>query len=259
VRLNEVKRRLSEGELVIGSLVYVPSAKLTEILGMIGFDFVVIDMEHGPIDTCIAEDMVRAAELTNTTPLIRVAYNSAHLILRALDIGAQGIHVPEINSADDARRAASSVKYGPVGTRGLAGARSAEYGLHNSLSEYAELANRETMLVVHIESKRAVDNIDQIVVLEGIDVYYLGPEDISNSLGIPGRSKDPRVVELVEQGIRRIVAHGKIAGCIASDLITARRYIDLGARYIATHAIRFMANESRRFCAEVRQLNVSAT
>lgn len=252
MRTNDLKRKLASGQTVVGSFAYVPSAKLTEIIGLLGFDFVVVDMEHGPIDTSIAEDMVRAAELTGVTPLIRVTRNSPELILRALDIGAQGIHVPDITTAEDARSAAASSKYGPVGRRGLAGVRAADYGLKQPLGDYAPAANRETMVIAHIESERAVQNLDELLAVDGIDVYYLGPEDISNSLGIPGQSKDPRVVKLVEDGIRKIVGAGKMAGCIVADAGTAKRYIDLGARYIASHAVRFMANASRQFLTEVR-------
>jgi len=252
VRPNSLKRKLAAGQTVVGSFVYVPSAKLTEIVGLIGYDFVVIDMEHGPVDTVVAEDMVRAAEISGTTPIIRVTHNSPHLILRALDIGAQAVHVPEINTAADARSAAGSIKYGPVGHRGLAGVRAADYGLKQTLAEYAPVANEETMCIAHIESKQSVDNLDQLLAVDGIDIYYLGPEDLSNSLGIPGQSKDPRVVKLVEDSIRKIVAAGKTAGCIAADAAAARRYVELGGRYIATHAVRFMANASRQFLTEVR-------
>ena len=252
MRTNELKRKLAAGQTVVGSFMYVPSAKLTEIVGMCGFDFVVIDMEHGPIDTVVAEDMVRAAELMGVTPLLRVTHNTPHLILRALDIGSQGIHVPEINTVEDVKLAASSMKYGPVGRRGLAGTRAADYGLRQPLSEYAAAANRETLCVAHIESQQAVQNLDQLLRVPGIDIYYLGPEDISNSVGIPGQSRDPRVVSLVEEGIRKIVAAGNVAGCIAAEVSVARRYVELGARYIASHAIRFMANGSRQFINEVR-------
>ena len=249
---NELKRKLAEGKTVVGSFVYIPSSKLTEIVGFCGFDFVVIDMEHGPIDTTVAEDMVRAAECAGVTPLIRVTHNSPHLVLRALDIGAQGVHIPEINSVDDARTAASSMKYGPVGSRGLAGVRAADYGFKQTLAEYAPAANRETMCIAHIESETSVRNLDQLLDVPGIDIYYLGPEDISNSLGIPGQSKDPRVVRLVEDSIRRVSEAGKTAGCIAADAATARRYVELGARYIASHAMRFLVNGSKQFIAEVR-------
>jgi 4-hydroxy-2-oxoheptanedioate aldolase len=252
MQTNTLKRKLAAGQTVVGSFVYIPSSKFTEIVGLIGFDFVVIDMEHGPVDTVFAEEMVRAAELSGATPIIRVTHNTPHLILRALDIGAQGVHVPEVNTADDARSAASSTKYGPVGHRGLAGVRAAEYGLKQSLAEYASAANQETIAIAHIESVQSVQNLDELLQVSGIDVYYLGPEDLSNSLGIPGQSKDARVVRLVEDSIVKIVAAGKVAGCIAADAATARRYVELGARYIATHAIRFMAGASRQFITEVK-------
>jgi 4-hydroxy-2-oxoheptanedioate aldolase len=252
MRVNELKRKLAEGKIVVGSFVYIPSAKLTEIVGLLGFDFVVIDMEHGPVDIGIAEEMVRAAEVTGTTPLIRVTSNLPHLILRALDIGAQGIHIPEITTAEEGRAAVASSKYHPLGHRGIAGVRAADYGLKQPLGSYAPAANKETMVIAHIESAEAVRNLDSLLEVDGIDIYYLGPEDISNSLSIPGQSKDPRVVQLVEDSIRKIAARGKVGGCIAADAGTAKRYVELGARYIASHAIRFMADGSRRFLEDVR-------
>jgi 4-hydroxy-2-oxoheptanedioate aldolase len=252
MRINELKRKLSNGRVVVGSFVYVPSAKFTEIIALAGFDFVVIDMEHGPIDISVAEDMVRAAELAGVTPLIRVTHNSPHLVLRALDIGAQGVHIPEINTVGDAERAATSTKYGPQGRRGLAGVRAAEYGIRQSLHEYAAVANQETLCIAHIESQQSVNNLDELLKVPGIDIYYLGPEDISNSLGIPGQSKDQRVVQLVEDGIRKVVAAGKTAGCIAAEVPVAQRYIELGAKYIASHAIKFMVGGSKHFLNEVR-------
>jgi 4-hydroxy-2-oxoheptanedioate aldolase len=250
--VNQVKQKLAAGQLVVGSFVYVPSAKLTEIIGLIGFDFVVIDMEHGPVDIGFAEDMVRAAEGAGVTPIIRVTHNTPHLILRALDVGALGVHVPEINEASDARNLLQSVKYAPEGHRGLAGVRAAHYGLKESLADYAAAANRETMVIAHIEHVQAIENLDELLGVEGIDVYFLGPTDLSNSLGIPGRSKDPRVIELVEGAIAKIVAAGKIAGCIATDAKTARRYTSLGVRYLATHAMSHMVAGSRHFIEEVR-------
>ncbi len=249
---NKVKQKLANGQLVVGSFVYVPSAKLTEIIGLIGFDFVVIDMEHGPVDIGVAEDMVRAAEQAGATPIIRVPHNTPHLILRALDIGALGVHVPDINESEGARAMVASVKYGPEGHRGLAGVRAAQYGLKGSLSDYTAAANRETMVIAHIEQIEAIENLDDLLSVDGIDVYYLGPADLSNSLGIPGQSGDPRVVKYVEDAIKRIVAAGRIAGCIAADPQTARRYTELGVRYLATHAIRHMANGSKQFIEEVR-------
>jgi len=249
---NKLKRKLADGQVIVGSFVFIPSAKLTEIISLAGFDYVVIDMEHGPVDIQSAEDMVRAAELAGATPIVRVAHNTPHLILRALDIGAQGLHVPEINDAESARQMVASTKYGPEGHRGLAGVRAAKYGMQSSLAEYAASANRETMVIAHIENVKAVERLDDLLGVEGIDVYYLGPADLSNSMGIPGQTKDPRVVNLVEETIKRIVAAGKVAGCIAADIETTRRYLDLGVLYMATHAIKLMTNGSKQFIQEVR-------
>ncbi len=252
MRTNELKKKMKNGEIVTGSFVYIPSPKLAEMVGLLGFDFAVIDMEHGPIDTGVAEDMVRAVEVGGATPIIRVTHNTPHLILRALDIGGQALHIPDINTREDAESAVKATKYGPEGHRGLAGVRAAGYGFTGPLSEYAAKANEETMVIAHIEHVDAVNNLDQLLQVDGIDVYYLGPQDMSNSLGIPGQAKDPRVVDLVESSIRKISEAGKVAGCIAAEPAAAKRYIDLGARYIATHIVRFMADGSKNFIQEVR-------
>ena len=252
MNVNLTKKKLADGELVIGSFVYVPSARLTEIVGLLGFDFVVIDMEHGPVDIGMAEDMVRAAEYAGVTPIIRVSHNTPHLILRALDIGSLGIHVPEISEVDEAKEMVASAKYGPEGHRGLAGVRASQYGLKGSMPEYTAAANRETMVIAHIEHIDAANNLDELLQVDGIDVYYVGPVDLSNSLGVPGQAKDPKVVACVEDCITRIVAAGRIAGCIAADAQAARRYTDLGVRYLATHAIAHMAKGSRQFIEDVK-------
>ncbi len=250
--VNQTKQKLADGQLVIGSFVYVPSARLTEIVGLLGFDFVVIDMEHGPIDIGMAEDMVRAAEYAKVTPIIRVTHNTPHLILRALDVGAMGLHVPEISTVDEAEGMVASAKYGPEGHRGLAGVRASQYGLTGTMPDYTAAANRETMVIAHIEHIDAARNLDELLQVDGIDVYYVGPVDLSNSLGVPGRAKDPKVVACVEDCIQRIVAAGKIAGCIAADAGMAKRYTELGVRYLATHAIAHMAKGARQFIEDVR-------
>lgn len=249
--INQLKRKMNDGNVVVGSMVYIPSSKLTEVIGLSGFDFVIIDMEHGPIDLGHAEDMIRAAELTGVTPIVRVSHNARNLIMQALDIGAQGLHIPDVNTVDEACAAVSSSKYGPEGTRGLAGVRALAYGLKESLAEQAPRANQETMVIVHIEDVEAIENLDALLELKGIDVYFLGPADLSNSLGIPGQVADPKVKGLVEDTMTRIVEAGKTAGCMCGDSQAARRYVELGAKYIATHALKCMTNGSRQFIEEV--------
>lgn len=249
---NLVKAKLSRGETVVGSFVYVPSAKLTELVGLCGFDFVVIDQEHGPITTETAEDMVRACELVGCTPFARVPYLYPHGILHALDIGAMGVHIPNVNTVEDARKAAALCRYAPRGNRGLANVRAATYGLREKLSDYCRMANEEVMVIAHIEDLEAVRNLDQLLTVEGIDVYYIGPVDLSNSMGRPG-TVDAELKKTVDEAIARIVGAGKVAGIISTDPDAARRYLGLGVRYLATHAIHFMATGSRSFLKTVKE------
>jgi 4-hydroxy-2-oxoheptanedioate aldolase len=249
---NQVKAKLLRGEVVVGSFVYVPSPKLAELVGLCGFDFVVIDQEHGPITTETAEDMVRACELAGCTPIARVPYLHSHAILHALDIGAMGVHVPNVNTVEDARRAAALCRYAPLGTRGLAGVRAANYGLREKLSDYCRMANQEVMTIAHIEDIEAIHNLDQLLTVEGIDVYYLGPVDLSNSMGKPG-IVDAELKKIVDDAITTIVHAGKVAGMITTDPDAARRYIGMGVRYLATHAIHFMAAGSRSFLKAVKE------
>jgi 4-hydroxy-2-oxoheptanedioate aldolase len=248
---NQVKAKLRLGELVIGSFVYVPSAKLTELVAMAGFDFAVIDQEHGPITTETAEDMVRACELAGCTPIIRVPYLHPHGILHALNIGAMGVHVPNVNTLEEARKAAAMCRYAPLGNRGLAGVRAANYGMRESLNDYCRMANDEVMVIAHIEDIMAIHNLDQLLTVDGIDVYYLGPVDLSNSLGKPG-IVDAELKKIVDDAIARIVRAGKVAGMITTDIEAARRYISLGVRYLATHAIQSMTAGSRSFMKAVK-------
>jgi 4-hydroxy-2-oxoheptanedioate aldolase len=225
---------------------------LTEMIALCGFDFVIIDMEHGPIDVSNADDMVRAAELRGIPSLIRVPENQPHHILRALDLGASGVHVPEVTTAADATLAARSSRYGPEGQRGLASVRAASYGFAGPLPAYAATANRETIVVAHIESVAAIENLDELLRVDGVDVYYLGPVDLSNDLGKPGALDDPDVSGRVDRAITQIVSSGRVAGCIVRGIEDVRRYQALGATYFVCHAVRFMVSGARGFVTDVR-------
>lgn len=251
MQTNHTKEKLAGGEVVIGSFLYIPSPKLAEFLGLCGFDFVVIDQEHGPVGIECAEDMVRACELGNAVPFLRIASLQPHLALRALDIGGMGLHIPTVNTVEEARESVSVCKYAPLGRRGLAGVRAARYGLCESLSDYCRNANEQTMVIIHIEEMDAIRNLDTMLEVEGIDVYYLGPTDLSNSLGRPG-ALDTEVMGIVDDALRKIVNAGKTAGIITNDPKAARRYLDMGVRYLATHALGHAATASRRFIQDLK-------
>lgn len=229
----QLKRRLQAGETVIGPFAIVPSPTLIETLGHAGMDFVILDTEHGPLSIETCEDLCRAADSAGVAPIIRVGENHPWLILRALDIGSAGVQIPQINDVESARVAVHSAKYAPLGERGLSiFTRAGDY--HAKGGEgHTDRANAETVVIVHIEGKRGLDNLDQILKVEGIDVFFLGPYDISQSLGIPGRVDHPRVQEAMREAAGKARALGKAVGSYARDVAMARQLMEMGVQYLS--------------------------
>lgn len=233
MRENLTKARLRAGEHVTGCFVRYADAGLIELLGYQGFDFLVFDAEHGTIDPHDCEQLVRAAELRDVTPLVRVPTNQQPVILRYLDTGAQGVHVPMVSSAEEADEAVRSVKYAPRGARGLAGSRAASYGQRGSLAEYVGRANEETLVVAQVETRDAVREVPRIAAVDGIDVVFVGPTDLSQSLGVPGEASHPAVEEAFAE-IAHAVAGAPVAlGVLVPDAASADAWRARGARYIA--------------------------
>ncbi len=185
MHLNRTKARLQRGEPVVGTFVYFNDPAAVEIIGRAGFDFVIIDTEHVARAGAAVENLVRAAQLTGVTPLIRVHQNEEKTILRALETGAQGIVVPFVESADDVRRAHAAMHYPPDGHRGACYyTRASEWGSRGAnFADYAEQANRELLLVGLIESAAGVENIEEIVGA-GLEVPFVGRRDLCASLGV---------------------------------------------------------------------------
>ena len=167
---NTTKAKLAEGQAVFGCFVRYAEPSLAEYVAMLGWDFLVFDGEHGALQPADMGDLCRAAELRGVTPLARVTTNQPDTILRFLDPGTHGVHVPWVNSPQAAEQAVQSVKYVPRGIRGLAGTRASDWGLAEPLGAYIERANRETMVVIQIETREAVDAIEEYVDIDGIDV-----------------------------------------------------------------------------------------
>lgn len=230
---NKTKAKLKLGETTFGCFVRYPDAGLIELLGYLGWDFLIFDGEHGPLEPRDCEHMVRAAELTGVTPIVRVTTNQAPVILRFMDTGAQGAQVPNVNSAAEAKAVVQSVKY-PHGTRGLAGTRAAGFGQPAPLTEYVQQANAETLVIIHIETAEAVEQISEIVNVEGVDVVFIGPTDLSQSLGIPGQVQHPTVQAAIDDVVDAVTGARPELGIFVGNLETACKWRDRGARYIAT-------------------------
>ena len=233
MRHNTVKERLKNGETVYGCFVRYPNATLVEVLGYCGWDFIVFDGEHGTIEPADCEQMVRAAELQGVTPIIRVPVNQPHVILRFLDTGAQGLHVPMVRTAADAEAVVRSVKYQPRGSRGLAAVRAADFAQRAPFVDYIAQANAETLVVAHIETEDSVACLPQIAAVDGLDVAFLGPTDLSNSLGIPGQLKHPKFEAIWRQFLDALSGSSAALGIMVPNAEAARMWRDRGARYIA--------------------------
>ena len=232
---NRMKRKLLAGKPAFGVSIMFPSPHIINIVGRLGFDWVLIDCEHGSIGIESVELMVMAAETAGVTPIARPSTNSPEAIGQLMDRGVMGVQVPHVNTADDARRAVQAVKYHPLGNRGLAaGVRSASYGYGTSMSEYAELANNETLVCVQLEEAEAVRNVHEIVQVPGVDVFFVGPSDLSQSLGYPGRPDTPEVRQAMDTVFATISAAGKISGS-AGNTQAIRQYLNQNVTYLYTH------------------------
>lgn len=232
---NKVLAALRANQAVVGSFVTIGSPAVAEVMGLAGFDFLIVDTEHGPMSVETAENMVRAAEVAGAVPIVRVAENNPAQITRALDIGALGVQVPQITTAEDAYRAVQAARYHPLGARGVAMMRSARYGAVQP-SGYFARANAETLVVLHCESVAAVENLPDILKVEGVDVVFVGPFDLSQSLGTPGQVNLPAVQETVGRALDVIVASGVVAGTVALSPAHARLLIKRGVRYVTLSA-----------------------
>ena len=231
---NATKAKLASGQPVFGCFLRYAEPSLAEYVALLGWDFLVFDGEHGTLQPRDLEDLCRALELRGVTPLARVTTNQPHIILRFLDSGIHGVHVPWVNTPQGVEQAVRSVKYAPRGQRGLAGTRASEWGLSEPLGAYVERANRETMVVVHIETQDAVDAIEEYVAIDGVDVLFLGPTDLSQSLGHPGNPGHPDVIAAMERVARVVVPSDKVLGIYAGTAAMTREWLEQGARYFTT-------------------------
>lgn len=228
---NATKMRLREGELVIGCFVRSPDANLAEYVSTGGWDFLVFDGEHGWVAPGHMANLARACERRGVTPIVRVPSRDPGIVLRCLDAGAAGLHFPWINSEEEARSAISAAMYAPRGIRGLAGNRSTDWSVTREATAHV---NEATLVVVQIETREAVDKIEELCSVDGIDVLFIGPSDLSQSLGVSGELNHPLVVDAVDRVAAAVRESDKVLGLFASTPEAAAWGLGLGARYLAT-------------------------
>lgn len=237
MRTNSTKAKLADGGVVFGPIVNRYAPDLVELFGAIGYDFVNIDCEHGPMSLDQVEHMVRAAEVFNITPIARIPDHDDATILQFLDRGVQGIIVPHVNTREQAESIARAARYYPDGHRGMGGGRAHNYGVGVNRFESMEWINAHTLVIAMVEEVEGVDNLDEIVQVEGIDVIHVASGDLSQSMG-NASSEDTRAV--MSQVVRSVRAAGKLAGVggnSPSDAQGVADFIKQGANFVTISAI----------------------
>ena len=205
---NRMKRLIKSGKPAYGVSVQFPSAEIVEMIGELGFDWVLLDAEHGSITPDTIGPMIMAAEIRGITPNVRPGKNDPVVINKYLDRGAMGVQVPHVNTATEARVVLEACLYHPLGARGLGGGRMADFGWGSPTSEYVVEANSEMLVCVQIEDVAAVENVDEILAVPDIDVFFIGPTDLAQSMGHPGDNGHSDVQKVIGETFDRIHAAG---------------------------------------------------
>lgn len=231
--VNRVKRALAEGRTQIGTgYGQIRTPEAVRILAAAGFDWIFIDTEHGAFSQETIQDLCRAATDTNLVPIVRVASLEYDLVARALDCGAQGVIFPRVESVELLREAVSWTKFPPVGVRGFGLTPSHVNYEKVTIARILEHVNRETMVVLQIETQKAVDMRDDLLSVPGIDAVMVGPVDLSISLGVPGDFQHPKMVTAMEQIRDSCIRHGVAPGTQTRALPLAKFWRERGMRFL---------------------------
>jgi 4-hydroxy-2-oxoheptanedioate aldolase len=231
---NAFKHALAAGRLQIGLWSSLASNIAAEIVSDSGFDWILLDTEHSPNEIPGLLSQLQAVSRGTASPIVRAAWNDPVLIKRILDLGVQSVLLPFVENADEARRAVAATRYPPAGIRGTAGsARASRYG---RVTDYLKKANSEICVLVQVETRAALDQIEAIATVDGIDGVFIGPSDLAASLGHIGDQQHPEAQKAYEEAVRRLAKVGKPAGILTPNEDEARRYIGWGYKFVAVGA-----------------------
>lgn len=229
--ISDFKEKINSG-IVVGPFMKTSDPAFVESAGYAGMDFVILDMEHGPVGIESMQNNIRAAQLSGLLAVVRVPSISEEAIGKALDIGAAAVQVPQITCAEDAEKAVCMAKFHPAGERGVCRfVRAANYS-NLPRGEYFKTAN-ESLVIIQLEGAKAIENLDAILMVEGVDIVFIGPYDLSQSFGVPGEVTHPVVVEQMEKIVKTARSKGVVVGVFADTPETAKMWKEAGVQYIA--------------------------
>lgn len=252
---NTLRRRASAGAALFGVDPGIVSPDMVEFAGRLGFDFIFLDGEHGSVGAHNLPDLLRAAELTGAAPIVRVATNDHAPILSSLDAGALTIVVPHCSSAHDTERALAYSRYPPRGRRGAhPRTRAARFGAGLTATEYYARANDEILVMPMIEEREALDNLDGILAVDGLEAIFIGPGDLSISLGYPGEMERPEVAGEVLRVARAARQRGILVGSLAGSDAWTAALLDAGASFLLASMTAIAAGASVNFLTHYRAL-----
>lgn len=250
---NPFKAALAARQPQIGLWLSMATPYLAEVSATAGFDWLLIDGEHAPNDLQTTLHALQVLGSYPSQPVVRAVSGEVPLIKQLLDIGAKTLLVPMVDSAEQARTLVSATRYPPQGIRGV-GSAVARASLWSSRTDYLDVADDEVCLLVQAETVTALQNLEEICAVDGIDGVFIGPADLAASMGHRGRPGDPEVQAAIEGAIRTIIASGKAAGTLTSDPALARRYLELGCTFVATGVdVLMYANAARKLAASFRE------
>lgn len=250
MQTNTLKTRLRAGEASIGSWLSVAHPTIGEVMGQAGFDWLIADMEHGILSLEALQSLMIAVAGAGTTPMVRVAWNDPVRIKQVLETAPLGLVIPQVNSAAEAEAAVRAASYPPRGIRGIGCQRGAGFGAW--FGEYLQHAHEELLIVVQIEHEQAVANIDEIVAVEGVDVVFVGANDLSASMGLIGQTGHARVQDAIRRVLGAARERGIAAGLMAGEAVEASRRIAEGFQFVGIgHDVGLLSLICRELCAKV--------
>jgi len=251
VPANNFKRALKAGKPQIGLWCSLSSHFAVEVVAGSGFDWLLLDTEHSPNELPMVLSQLQAAAPYATHPVVRVPWNDMVTIKRYLDIGAQSILIPYVQSEEEARNAVAYTRYPPEGLRGVAGTtRATRFG---RVKDYARRAHEELCVLVQIENRAGLESLERIAAVEGVDGVFIGPADLHASLGYPGETANPEVMPIIDDAIRRIRHAGKAPGVLTGVEGDARRWLQCGGLFVAVGAdLGLLARESEKLAAKFK-------
>lgn len=250
---NPVKDKLKQGGVVLGVFISMPSPEVVEILSLGGFDFIFLDGEHGRISPDSAYEMILACEANGVQAMARVGQNDKQVILKYLDLGVSGVMIPQTTTIDDAKRALDAMRYYPRGGRGLAGGRTFGYGTMGAMSDLVPQINDRIVSMIQFEHIDSLPHLEAMLALPELDVLFVGPTDLAQSMGHAGHPEHPDVVKVIQRVCDAAKGSGKVLGTVANGVEANKQKIDQGFQMIVSNVPGLLMQSTRELTNAIKR------